>query len=336
MKLPRLPHEVGALIDFYQESLDQLGAICERTWHDRLQLVVEGRAAKLWNDDGALHEVELHFPAADHTGPRHAATEVFPGSPLTFGLAEALRPKPLPVERAILGTTTASPPSADVAEKRWHAQFPHSARWRMETPFRAAYAFALLVVARCEIQAIDQHWSLHRMALSLPSGERDEDLAEKFAFAQIETAQRDEIEWTVVSTDSIQNILSAAIASELTQELSSIRARQENYLRRELDRIDNYFETYEAELTARSKRSGSSTKLKVSERLAAAKAEHARRREDQVKRHEIRIIPHIDALLLLAEPAWQAQLTFQQHNASHRGDATFNPRTREWRFQPHN
>ena len=333
MKLPRLPYEVSALIEFYEESLEQFGAVCERTWHDRLQLVVEGPAAKLWNDDGALHEVELHFPAADDTGPRQAATEVFPGSPLTFRLAETLRPAPLPIERAVLNNMQmASPPSADVAEKRWHAQFPHSTRWRMETPFRAAHTFTLLTVVRCEIQAIDQYWSLHRIALSLPDGERDEDFAEKFAVAEVKKTQTAGVVWPAVAADSVRDLLSAAVEIEMIDELSIIRARQKNYLRRELDRIDNYFQTYEAELMARSKRSGSNTKLKASERLAAAKAEHSRRREDQLKRHEIRIIPHLDALLLLAEPAWQTHLTFHEHNQSRSAEATFNPRARRWQL----
>jgi hypothetical protein len=332
MKLPRLPHEVSALIEFYQESLEQLGAVCERTWHDRLQLVTEGPAAKLWNDDGALHEVELHFPPADDTGPRQAATEVFPGTPLTFRLAETLRASPVPIERAVLTANTASPPSAEVAEKRWHAQFPHSTRWRMETAFRPAHTFALLAVVRCEIHAIDQHWSLHRIALTLPDGERDEDLAAKFTFAQIEQAQSADLIWPAVPLDSIRALLCAAVEIETTSELSGIRARQENYLRREIDRIDHYFQTYEAELTARNKRSGTNTKLKATERLAAAKAEHARRREDQVKRHEIRIIPHLDALLLLAEPAWQTRLTFHEHNQTRSVEATFNPRARRWQL----
>ena len=39
MKLSRLSPEPAALVDFYQEALDHLGAVCERTWFDRLQLV---------------------------------------------------------------------------------------------------------------------------------------------------------------------------------------------------------------------------------------------------------------------------------------------------------
>lgn len=333
MKLPRLPHEPAALLELYQESLEQLGAVCERTWHDRLQLVAEGAAAKLWNDDGALHEVELHFPPAEDTAPRNAATEVFPGSPLTFRLAEALRPAPLPIERAILAAETSQPPAADIAEKRWRAQFPHTTRWRLDSPFRATHAFSLLALARCEIQAIDQHWSLHRIALSLPEGERDEDLAAKFTFAQIEPASAGDVTWPTVPLNAVREMLSAAVEMELAHELSGIRARQENYLRRELDRIDDYFHNYESELAAREKRAGGQAKIKSADRLAAARAEHARRREDQVKRHEIRIVPHLDALLLLAEPAWQTQLTFHEHNQPRTVKVIFNPRARRWHIE---
>ena len=34
----------------------------------------------------------------------------------------------------------------------------------------------------CEIQAIDQHWSLHQLALAWPRGESDDGLASEIAF----------------------------------------------------------------------------------------------------------------------------------------------------------
>lgn len=331
MKLSRLPHEPAAVLEFYQESLEHLGAICERTWHDRLQLVAEGAGAKLWNDDGTLHEVELHFPPADDTAPRNAATEIFPGSPLTFRLAETLRPAPLPIERVVLTTDSERPPASEVAQKLWHAQFPHTARWQMNAPFRATHAFSLLALVRCEIQAIDQHWSLHRVGLSLPGGERDDGLAQNFGFAQVDAAAAD-LQWPELPPGSMSEFLSSAITLELTEELAGIRARQENYLRRELDRIDDYFDHYEAELAAREKRGGSSAKLKAADRLAAAKAEHARRRDDQVRRHEIRVIPHVDAMLLIAERAWQAPVNYHERNQACTAEAIFHSRTRHWRM----
>ena len=74
MKLTRLSPDSTMLLDFFQEGLEYLGAICERTWHDRLQIVAEGAAARLWNEDGALHEAGLHFVAAADTAPRDAAS----------------------------------------------------------------------------------------------------------------------------------------------------------------------------------------------------------------------------------------------------------------------
>ena len=70
----------------------------------------------------------------------------------------------------------------------------------------------------------------------------------------------------------------------------------ENYLRRELDRVETYFDDYERELATRATRTGSeATKMKSTARLEAARAERVRRRADQVARHEIRIHPSVSA-----------------------------------------
>ena len=49
MKLNRTPHDPGELLGFYEAGLTALGALCERTWHDGLEVVAEGPAARLWN-----------------------------------------------------------------------------------------------------------------------------------------------------------------------------------------------------------------------------------------------------------------------------------------------
>lgn len=331
MNLTRLPHEPRSLADFYHEALEHVGAVCERTWFDRLQLVAEGRAAKLWNDDGALHETELHFPAPENTAPREAAREVFPGCPLTFRLAEMLLPSPLTLERALLASDRTQPPTADVAEKLWRAQWPDGGRWRMDDAFRPAHHFSLLALARCEIQAIDQHWSLHRIAVALPGGEPDETLAASLDFSELETEIPTDLNWPVGDAGRWHEHLSASLAQALATELNSIRERQTNYLRRELDRIDDYFVGYARELSERAARThNENTKLKVEDRLAAAKAEHTRRRADQVQRHEIRVLPRLDALLLLAEPAWQTTVTVTQHGETRAQAAHFVPRNRHW------
>ena len=125
-------------------------------------------------------------------------------------------------------------------------------------------------------------------------------------------------------------LLRVALQDELATELASIRARQENYLRRELERIDEYFEKYEHELTARVARSSKSGNVKTTDRLAAAKADHARRRADQVARHEIRVQPHLDALLLVAEPAWRGFLSVERARVAQALEALFVPRARRW------
>jgi hypothetical protein len=98
MKIPRLDYDSTWALAFYEEALSVLGALTDRTWHDRLEVIAEGPAARLWNEDGTLHEQELLFASADAIGARDAHREVFPGCPLTFHLFEALRPVPLVLE----------------------------------------------------------------------------------------------------------------------------------------------------------------------------------------------------------------------------------------------
>ncbi len=332
MKLERLSYDPGALVDFYETGLAALGALCERTWHDRLEIVAEGPAAKLWNADGTLHEIELAFTPADVTAARDAAREVFPGCPLTFRLAEAIHPVPLPLERvALAGEPHAHPPEPAVAEKLWRAQFANTTRWRLAAPFKPDFHFSLVTLVRCEIQAIDQHWSLRRLAVALPDGEADDSLAQRISFARADAELAASITWPEPEPARWQALLRAVLEAELEGDLATIRLRQENYLRRELDRIDQYFENYQRELAARAVRSASKdAKLKTAERLAAARTEHAHRRADQVARHEIRVQPHLDALLLVAEPAWRAQLQVEAAHQPKTLEGLFVPRARRW------
>ncbi len=327
-----MPYEPGALVDFYEEGLAALGALCSRSWHDRLEVVAEGAAAKLWHGDGALHSVELQFAAANAGGAREAEHEVFPGCPLTFRLAEALRPVPLVLERAVLSADgpAARAPDAVVVEKLWRSQYPETVRWRQTAPFIPDFHFSLVALVRCEIQSIDQQWSLHRMALALPGGRRDDPLANEIGAARTATTGHGPAVWPVPDPAAWSTLLGAAMEQELAGELAGVRTRQETRLRRELDRVDDYFSNYERELAERARR-GSSAKAKLSDRLAAAKTEHARHRADQVARHEILIVPHIDSLLLVAEPAWRAALQVDRaHQPAASFTACFVPRARRW------
>jgi len=332
MKLDRLAYEPGLLLGFYEQALTSLGALCERTWHDRLQVVAEGAPARLWNAEGVLHEVELQFTTADVTAAREAAREVFPGCQLTFRLAETLRPVPLPLDRLVLARDTqAGPPEPFVAEKLWRAQFGDTTRWGLAAPFQPGFRFSLVTLVRCEIQAIDQHWSLRRLALTLPEGEPDEALARSFGFVEVDQRGGGNVDWPAPDPTRWQGFLRAALEQELAHDLAAIRARQEHGLQRELDRIDEYFANYERELTSRAARSTSeNSKLKTAERLAAAKVEHSRRRTDQVNRHEVRVHPYLDALVLVAEPAWRAVLQLEREHRPERVEAVFVPRARRW------
>ena len=332
MKLAKLRHEPAALADFFHESLEALGALCERTWHDRLEVVAEGRAAHLWNPEGQLVEKELSFPAPDEAAPRQAESEIFPGCPLTFRLAEILGADGLTLSRALLEPTDRlRAPTPDVAERLWRLQFPATSRWRPETNFAADWHCSLIALLRCEIQAIEQHWSLHRLAVSLPDGEPDGDLAQNLGLLAVTAETSTTAAWPATDPTAWHGHLQRALELDLEADLARIRTRQESHLRRELDRVDDYFENYVKELTGRVERSRSfEIKTKLAERRAAARTEHERRRVDQVQRHEVRVIPHLDALLLLAEPAWRVTLLVAEHGEPRRQPAVWVPRTRQW------
>jgi len=55
-------------------------------------------------------------------------------------------------------------------------------------------------------------------------------------------------------------------------------------------------------------------------------------RADQVARHEIRL-PHFDALLLIAEPAWRAELHVERAHNLETVAAYFIPRARRWHVE---
>jgi hypothetical protein len=330
MKIPRLDYDPASALNFYEESLSALGALCERTWHDRLEVVAEGQAAKLWNQEGALHEQELLFAPADAVGARDALREVFPGCPLTFQLFEALRPSPLVLEKIVLsaGARNAAP-DRNVLEKLWHAQYPATRRWRPVTEFKTFFHFSLVAIVRAEIQAIDQHWTLHRVALSLPGGEPDEQLARELPFLEVASDGQADLKWPSADPGwwpSLHNQLE----TEFRPDVESVRLRQQQYLQREIERLDAYYAHYEQELTQRGSRGGAASTVKTAERLAAARAEHSRRRLDQVARHEICVQAHIDALLLVAEPCWQTSLEVEEQRAGQMVTAAFVPRTRRW------
>jgi hypothetical protein len=98
-----------------------------------------------------------------------------------------------------------------------------------------------------------------------------------------------------------------------------------------LDRVDQYFDNYERELAARAGRASSeNARLKSADRLAAAKADHTRRRADQVGRHEIRVQPQLDALLLVAETAWGSSVQVELDHQPKTFAARFVPRARRW------
>jgi hypothetical protein len=146
MKLNRLPHDPSALIDFFQEGLESLGAVCDRSWHDRLQVIAEGPAARPWNTTGEFIDVEIHFRTAGQTSVPDAG-EVFPGCPLTFRLTEQLQSANLTLERPLFG------PAAAHAETAETLACPDAWDNSLESriPLSAGLAF-LLTLIRCEVR----------------------------------------------------------------------------------------------------------------------------------------------------------------------------------------
>ena len=65
MKLERLTFQPQGIADFFEQGLTRLGAVCERTWHDRIDVLAEGDAARLWSEGEELRAVELCFPEPD-------------------------------------------------------------------------------------------------------------------------------------------------------------------------------------------------------------------------------------------------------------------------------
>lgn len=128
------------------------------------------------------------------------------------------------------------PPDATTAEKKWRAQHPQTLRWRLTSPFVTDWHFSLVAIVRTEIQAIDQHWLVNRVALSLDDGERDEDLAAKIGFVSAGDASASANPWPPCEPAHWSALLGRAVASEIKDGLARIRERQEKSLRRELVR----------------------------------------------------------------------------------------------------
>ena len=89
MKFPKIPPRAEHLMDFFEQGLLSLGAVCERSWHDRLEVLAEGDGARLWRKEGELFSGELNFRDSGAAETENPEVEVFPGCPLTFQLVAA-------------------------------------------------------------------------------------------------------------------------------------------------------------------------------------------------------------------------------------------------------
>ena len=130
--------------------------MCERTWHDRLEVVAEGEAAKLWNPDGALHEIELAFAPADATAARDASARGVPRLPIN--VPPGGNPAPLPL--AVGTVALPAKPAPTRLIRRWPKSsgarsFGHDTM-AARRPFKGRLSFSLPGWRGAKIQAIDQ------------------------------------------------------------------------------------------------------------------------------------------------------------------------------------
>ena len=89
--------------------------------------------------------------------------------------------------------------------------------------------------------------------------------------------------------------------------------------------------TPEDNLAGRLNRTRSDTgRSKLQERLEAARQEHQIRRIDQIKRHEIGVYAHVDALLVVAEPAYRTRVRYVNERHEQQRNALWIPRRRSW------
>ena len=327
MKLSKIPPRPDNLIEFFEEGLGALGGLCERPWHDRLQVLAEGDAARLWREDGSLFEGDLRFPAEG--GPRDARRDVFGGCPLAFALAEALWMKSGRFHCfAAAAESGLKAPTPDTANRLWVAEYGAAPHWRAD-PFVRTEHYSVVVAVRCEVQSIDQAWSCHRLAFSLPGGVRDVTLEQ--SLDHLTPAQNGPATWSDVDANQLGEWVNKSLSADLAHELAEVKAQQQRYLTRELIRIETYFSQYEAELTERMARQRKTeSKQRFEQRLKAAQADHERKRSEQIARHTIRVIPHIDGCLMVAEPAFRSHVHWISGRETHSVPAVFVPRIRRW------
>jgi hypothetical protein len=327
MKLSRLAYDPAYLLDFYEEILGSYGCLCERTWYDQLFVVPGGPGITFWPAE--ISETNLRFRSTADSAAIDPTRDIVPGSPLTLSICETLLNQPA-VNRAALRTEDRKLPDTDLLERRWSNQFPGSVRMQITTPFVASAHFSLVAALRCEIQAVDQHWSQHRVAINLHDGEPDPQLAEQLVILE---PWRDpvSIDWPEFKPDKCRKGLLVALEREARPTVKSIKDRQAKYLQRELATVDRYYRDYEENLAGRLNRTRSDAgRSKMRERLEAARKEHQIRRIDQIKRHEIRVNAHVDGLLVVAEPAHRTRVRSFNQRQEHQQNAVWIPRTRCW------
>mgnify|MGYP000381771108 CR=1 FL=1 len=331
MILPRFDFDPGPLRELHQQALTALGADCDTPWHDRLDVLAEGAAAKIWDPSGGLVVRSMRFPPPAAPGLRNPDEEVFPGCPVSFHLAEAVWAGLSACGRAVVlpDLGGSKPPDLAVLSRLWDRQHAAAAGARLGS-VRPAWHFTGVFGLRLELQAISQHWSAARVALSWPGGEQDAETERELFLLPIEPSPP-AVDWPVDGAGVLGPALLRAVESDHAAEIAALRQRQQRSLERELRRVNDYFSGYIRELEERASRKRTeSTRADYAARVAAARAEHERRIADQVGRHGIRVVPAIDSVLWLAERAWEVEVTVRERRETRSGAHRYVPRLRRW------
>ena len=121
--------------------------------------------------------------------------------------------------------------------------------------------------------------------------------------------------------------------AELSPDLAEVKARHERYLRRGLARVDDRFEHYVHGLRARKERDHREKSIgRYQPRIGVTHAQHRRCRGDQIERHVMRGIPHLDVLLVIGEAAFRTVVESRAAGKAKSAGALFPPRARRWSF----
>jgi len=298
MKIERLIHAPGTWRDFFEEALTSLARCASARGTTAWKSWPKATAPAVESGRHASRNRTVVSGARNHHGAREAGKQVFPGCPLTFAWRKALRPAPLALEASRVGGRHGRPPARNRrGGKLWRAAVTRNQSLATRIAVRPG---AALLAARPDALRNPGHrtsiGSLRRVAVSVPKRRAGYSLAHPSTLRKF----ADNTDAFPGRSDPSAGGNSSRCAEKALAPTSPRCAiARRKHCGANWTCVDDYFRSITKwKLAARARAAGVKLRsLKAAERLAAAKAEHARRRSDQVARHEIRVHAHLDALL---------------------------------------